>query len=102
MIYTDIAKDDSFYSDVYMYFLRGGYWCIFVANTLNIVISAIILTFAIFTMFYLNWNMISQCKSETTCYDISSYIINPMSYHTTSMKSFMIILIIIVNMILII
>lgn len=84
--YTILKKDTFFFNNVYMYYIRGGYSCIFVENILNIIIVALTLIFVLFACFFLDWHSIGKCNSEETCKSLSSYIISPTTFHDTSVN----------------
>lgn len=75
--------DPMFYSNVYTYYIRGGYWCILVENILNILLTAMTLIFVTFVCFFLNWDLIAKCESEQTCSNIQSYVVSPIVFHPT-------------------
>lgn len=82
-------RDHAFFSDVYQYFTRGGYWCIFVENMLTIVITALTLAFVIFACFFMNWKLLGECQSEITCNSLSYYIVSPSEFHSGLTNVFM-------------
>jgi autophagy-related protein 9 len=84
--YVTLSSDQLFFSNVYNYYARGGYWCIFVENILNIVLTAFTLVFVTFVCFFLNWDAIGKCESEETCKDMASYIISPTNFHPTGVN----------------
>ena len=88
--YTKIfRRDHAFFSDVYQYFTRGGYWCIFVENMLTIVITALTLAFVLFACFFMNWKLLGECQSEITCNSLSYYIVSPSEFHSGLTNVFM-------------
>lgn len=93
-IYPKLRENPDFFSNVYTYFARGGYLCIVIENVLHMLLLAFTLIFVTFSCFFLNWSKIGKCDSETTCDSISHYIINPISFHTVSVSTCMIIFII--------
>jgi autophagy-related protein 9 len=93
--YDEMKKNASFFSDIYIYFIRGGYWCIFVENILNIIITISTLLFLIFVSFFLDWDSIGECESEATCKNIKDYIITPTTFHSSTTSGFMILFLII-------
>jgi len=94
--YTSIyKKDHAFFSGVYQYFTRGGYWCIFVENMLTVIITALTLIFVSFSCFFINWRLLGECKSETSCNSLSYYIVTPSQFHSSATIYFMYIFIII-------
>lgn len=95
MSYQTLRKDPDFFANVYNYYVKGGFSCIFVENVLNIVITLVTLMFAMFLFFHLNWKQISECESETTCFNLGTYVMNPKQYHSNATSAFMIIFIII-------
>jgi hypothetical protein len=88
-LYSQLKEKPTFFSDVYSYFTRGGYICILAENILQIFIIAFTLIFVTFTCFFLNWDAIGHCESEETCENMSSYIISPLSFHTTGITTCM-------------
>ena len=84
--YVTLSSDQLFFSNVYNYYIRGGYWCIFVENILNIVLTVFTLIFVTFVCFFLNWDEIGKCESEETCNDMTSYIISPTNFHPTGVN----------------
>lgn len=91
---NDIKKDPSFFSNVYTYFIRGGYSCILVDNISNIIITGATLIFFTFVCFFLDWKKIGECDSEITCNSISDYIISPVNHYSISTNIFMFVFII--------
>jgi autophagy-related protein 9 len=82
--YEELKIDSGFYSNVYSYYVRGGYICILVENILQIILIAFTLMFVTFVCFFLDWNLIKLCESEETCKSVSNYIISPNTFHNTS------------------
>jgi len=92
--YNEMKKDPSFFSDAYIYFTRGGYWCIFIENVLNIIVTLSTLIFLMFVFFFLDWDAIAQCDSEATCSSVDTYIITPAIFHSSPTSGFMILFLI--------
>ena len=88
--YEKLLGNPTFFSDLYNYYIKGGFWCIFVENLLNIILTGFILFFVTFVLFFINWALISKCESEATCSDISTYIISPSKFYSINMNNFMI------------
>lgn len=86
--------ESSFFSDVYTYYMRGGYWCILLDNICNIFITAGTLIFFTFLCFFLDWDSIGSCNSSETCKNISQYIVKPTSFHPTGITACMFIFIV--------
>lgn len=79
-----LVKEPQFFSDVYMYFIRGGYFVILIENILNILTTAMTLGFITFVSFFIDWIRIGKCQSEDTCGNFSDYIVYPTTFHNTT------------------
>lgn len=84
-----LIKGPEFFSDVYSYFIRGGYFVILIQNILTIITMAFTLAFIIFFFFFLDWIRIGKCESEESCGNFSDYIVYPTSFHNTTVNVFM-------------
>lgn len=87
-------RDPQFFSDVYSYFIRGGYFVILVENILNILTIALTLVFITFVSFFIDWVKIGRCQSEDTCGNFHEYIVYPTKFHNTATNICMFIFII--------
>lgn len=94
-LYETLKRHPNFFANIYTYFIRGGYRCILVENVLNIIVTLITLISITFVCFYLDWDSISTCESESTCTNFDTYIIKPISFHNKSAIVFMIIFMVI-------
>ena len=95
MINQNIKKDSIFFRNLYSYYLRGGFICIFVENILNIFTTGSTFIFFILSCFFLDWDKIGRCNSENTCGNMMDYVIDPREYYGYSTNIFMVIFIII-------
>lgn len=78
-----LTKSPKFFSDVYAYFIRGGYPVILVENILDIITTLSTLIFITFVAFCLDWVAITKCQTEDTCKNLLEYIVYPTNFHTT-------------------
>lgn len=79
-----LTKNPKFFSDVYAYFIRGGYPVILVENILDILTTLSTLIFITFVAFCLDWVGIAQCQSEDTCESLVDYVVYPKSFHANA------------------
>ena len=91
---SGIIKNPQFFSDVYAYYIRGGYFVILVENLLNILTTATTLVFITFVSFFLNWTAIGKCQSVDTCMNVSEYIVYPTNFHNITTNAFMFVFVI--------
>ena len=94
-LYVGLTKSPEFFSDVYSYFMRGGYYAILIENILHIITTGSTLAFITFVTFCVDWNSIGRCQSEDTCNNFSEYVIYPKHFHTTFTVACMIMFIIV-------
>lgn len=94
-LYDDLKCRANFFANIYTYFIRGGYKCIFIENILNIIIMFMTLALVLFVCFWLDWYKIGECQSDSTCDNFNMYIIRPFLFHNKSSIIFMIIFMVI-------
>lgn len=93
--YKLLKQYPTFYTDVYKYYVRGGYRCILIHNILSIISSAFIMLFYIFIAFCIKWSNVVKCTTENECDKISDFITSPSTYHSTTLNVFIILFVIV-------
>jgi len=82
---------DEFFVNVYRFYYERGFMCILMKGAVNVVTLGFTVVFSTFLLGFVDWNKLTTCKDEQTCFDFGEYVIGLHAHSSIFFRIFIVI-----------